>query len=135
MLIQILIAVGVAVVLGIISAIFFWKINTKINVVQRNLNKLENKLSAAGAEWLADVLSDAVVGDARSLFYKLSTFVESDDITEFFIDKVGMGITLYTIRECAAYYPERLAAIKKVLASVSPSSSVVNPASDSSKAS
>jgi len=122
MLVQVLIAVGVAVVLAVITAIIFWKINSRVNTVQRNLNKLENKLSAAGAEWLADILADAVIGDARSLYYKLSAFVESDDIPEFFIDKVGMGVTEYTIRECAKYYPDRLAAIKRVLESVQPSS-------------
>lgn len=120
MLVQILIAVGVAVVLGLVTAIIFWKINSRVNTVQRNLNKLENKLSAAGAEWLADILADAVIGDAKSLYYKLSAFVESDDIPEFFIDKVGMGVTEYTIRECAKYYPDRLAAIKRVMDSVQP---------------
>lgn len=116
MLITILVAVGVAVVLGVITSIIFLKVNNKINQVQRNLNKLENKLSSAGAEWLADILADGVVGDASSLYHKLSAFVESDDITQFFLDKIGMGVTEYTIRESAQYYPEYYAKIKKLVA-------------------
>lgn len=119
MLTTILVAVGVAVVLAVVTGVVFWKVNNKINLVQRNLNKLENKLSAAGAEWLADIFADAIVGDASSLYHKLAMFVESDDITKFFIDNVGLGITIYTIKEAAEYYPEYFNKIKKVFDTVS----------------
>jgi len=51
-------------------------------ILKWNLNKLENKLSAADAEWLAVVFEDAVVGDATSLYHKLTMFVENDDIND-----------------------------------------------------
>lgn len=113
MLISILIAVGIASVLGIITAVIIWRVNFRINSVQRNLNRLENALSAADCRWLSDVLADFVVGDVSSLHHKLREFVESDDITEFFIDKIGMGVTEYTIRETAKYYPERFERIRE----------------------
>jgi len=37
---------------------------------------------AADAEWLAVVFEDAVVGDATSLYHKLTMFVENDDIND-----------------------------------------------------
>lgn len=114
-LVSILVAVGVAAVLGIVTAVVFWRMNSRVNVIQRNLNKLENKLSAAGAEWLADIFADAVVGDAGSLYHKLAMFVESDDITAFFLNNVAMGITEYTIRTTAADYPELFNRIKQLV--------------------
>jgi len=115
MLVPILVAIGVALILGLVTAMIFWKVNSKINVVQRNLNKLENRLSAAGADWLADILADGVIGDTSSLYHKLSSFVESDDITLFFLDNIGMGVTEYTIRETAQYYPEKFDKIVRLV--------------------
>lgn len=122
MLVPILVAVGVSAVLGLITALLWWRSNVKVNQLQRALNKLENKLSAAGAEWLAGVLEDAIVGDLTTLGYKLATFVESDDITNFFIENIGMGVSEYTLRETAKYYPEKFNQLKQIVENLSNSS-------------
>jgi len=105
-MLPVLIAIGVGVALGIVTAIVLWRANSRINTVQRQLNRIENKLSAAGAVWLAELLEDAIVGDTKALELRAKSFVESEDITDFFLQNISFPLTLYTIKETAQYYPE-----------------------------
>ena len=110
-MLPVLIAIGVGVALGVVTAIILWRANSRINTVQRQLNRIENKLRAAGAVWLAELLEDAIVGDMKALELRAESFVESEDITDFFLQNVSFPLTLYTIKETAQYYPELFAQI------------------------
>lgn len=110
-MLSVLVAAGVGVLLGVVTGVVFWKANARVNVTQRQLNKIENKLHAAGAVWLAELLEDAIVGDLRSLELRAKAFVESEDITEFFLQNVSFPLTTYTIKETATYYPDLFAKI------------------------
>ena len=110
-----LIAAGVGLVLGVITIAVIHKMNTKVNTVQRSLNKLENKFHECGVNWVGNLLEDLVVGDVAAVYYKLKQFIEQDDITGFFLNELGMPITLYSIRETATYYPELFAKIQAAM--------------------
>lgn len=103
----IIIAVGVGVVAAIVLGIVVYKANSYVNDIQYKLNKVENRLDAAGASWLAKFISAAVVGDASSLRIYCEQFIEQDDITGFFLDNISLPLAKYSIKETAEYYPEK----------------------------
>lgn len=103
---SILIAAGVGLVLGIITLIIWFRVNARVNLLQRGANKLENRLRAAGAEWLGDLLEDAVVGDVTAFSYKVRDLVEHSDSTQFFLERIAVPIAIYAIRETRENYPD-----------------------------
>jgi len=105
MLVPILIAVGVGVGLGIIFLLISAVVNSRINNVQRVFNKIENKLDGAGAEWLSDVLEDAIIGDAHGCYVKLKMFIEAKNSEEFFLRNVAVPLAKYAIRETRRNFP------------------------------
>lgn len=110
-----LIAIGVGVLLAVITGTVFYKINTKTNVYQRQLNKLENRLDAAGARWLADLFAAAVIGDLATVEVHLKQFIEADNMTGFFMDNISMPLTMYTIQQSTLHYPDKLTVIKNTV--------------------
>lgn len=117
---SVLIAIGVGIVLGIVTGIAFVWINRRVNTIQRKLNKIENKLAAAGATWLAELLEDAIVGDARSIELRVRAFLEAEDSTQFFLDNITFPLTIYTIKETARYYPALFAKIVEEISANDP---------------
>jgi hypothetical protein len=117
-LVSILIAIGVGIVLAIVLGVIYYKVNANINTTQRNLNKIENRLSAAGAQWLAGLFEDLIVGDVRSASIHCRQFIEADDVTGFFLDNIAVPLAEYSIKETASYYPEKFARLKALVESV-----------------
>lgn len=110
-MLSIIFSVGVGIALAVVTGIVFLRVNNKVNATQRKLNKIENKLAAAGASWLAELLEDAVVGDVSSVELRARALVEAEDSTQFFLDNVSYPLTIYTIKETARYYPDLYAKI------------------------
>lgn len=106
MLVPILIAVGVGVGLGVLYTVVSLYVNSKVNNIQRVFNKIENKLDAAGAEWLSDVLEDAIIGDAHGAYVKLKMMIEAKDTEEFFLKNVAVPLAQYAIRQTVRDYPD-----------------------------
>lgn len=111
-----LVAVAVGVVLGVVTGVVFWRVNARVNVYQHQLNKLENRLAAAGADWLASILEDAVVGDLVALRIKIREFIESNDVTEFFLDRIALPLAVYAAKSTAQDYPDKFERIKLAIA-------------------
>lgn len=105
-MLSVLVAIGVGIALAVVTGIVFLRTNSKINTVQRKLNKIENKLAAAGSTWLAEFLEDAVVGDVTSVEMRARALIEAEDSTQFFLDNISFPLTIYTIKETARYYPD-----------------------------
>lgn len=112
-MLSILVAVGVGVVLAIVTAFLVYRVDVRVNVTQRQLNKVENRLAAAGSFWLSELFADLIVGDVKSAELKIRQFVEADDTTLFFLDNVAFPLALYTIKETKAYYPDKYAQLVK----------------------
>ena len=124
MLLPILIAVGVGIGLGVLYVVISLYVNSRVNNIQRVFNKVENKLDAAGAEWLSDVLEDAIVGDAHGAYVKLKMLIEAKDTEEFFLKNVAVPLGQYAIRQTARDYPDMFNLLVNELKMVMPGGGV-----------
>lgn len=100
-IITVAIVAAVVIAFAVATAIYLAKkykaVDDWIDDKQRLVNKLENKFAAQGATWVAELLENIVVGDEEELIRQLTEWVEAEDITKFFNEKVSDPITVYNL--------------------------------------
>jgi len=115
---SILTAVGVGIVLALVTVVIYSYVNSRVNAAQKALNKIENRMREANCTYLADLLEALIVGDVADAFRKANTLIETPDSNEFFLQNIGLPITRYTILNSVRDYPAIYEEVKKVYESV-----------------
>ncbi len=112
--IGVLVAIGIGLVLAIIAFVLFRRADAAADNLQRRLNRLENLFAQAGSTWMAEFLEDMVVGDESVIMHKLKDLYEATNTVDVFMDKIGMPIASFALRNAT---PEQM---KKLLANINP---------------
>lgn len=131
----IVLGIAGAVLVGLLIFFVASRVDKKIDILQRRINKLENMFAAAGTTWMAEFLEDLVVGDRQAIVARIRQLVEADDTTEFFLRQVAVPCAQFAIRKTRGDYPDLYKTLveefkrgEEAAPAVAPAAPVVAPA-------